>query len=54
VTLVYGSDDWSRPDERDANARLVPNARVVHLERCGHFASLEQPDQIARLLEEAS
>jgi len=26
----------------------------VHLERCGHFASLEQPDQIARLLEEAS
>jgi pimeloyl-ACP methyl ester carboxylesterase len=54
VTLVYGSDDWSRPSEREANARLIPNARVVHLERCGHFASLEQPERIARLLEEAS
>jgi pimeloyl-ACP methyl ester carboxylesterase len=52
VTLVYGSDDWSRPSEREANARLIPNARVVHLERCGHFASLDRPDAIARLIAE--
>jgi pimeloyl-ACP methyl ester carboxylesterase len=51
VTLVYGSDDWSRPSEREANARLIPGARVVHLERCGHFASLEQPEPIAKHIE---
>jgi pimeloyl-ACP methyl ester carboxylesterase len=53
VTLVYGSDDWSRAGEREANAQLIPGVRAVDLERCGHFASLEQPERIARLLEEA-
>jgi pimeloyl-ACP methyl ester carboxylesterase len=52
VTLVYGSDDWSRPSEREANARLIPNARLVSLERCGHFASLEKPEAIAPLIGE--
>jgi pimeloyl-ACP methyl ester carboxylesterase len=52
VTLVYSDNDWSRPDERDANARAIPGVRVVTLERCGHFASLEQPDAIARLIAE--
>jgi pimeloyl-ACP methyl ester carboxylesterase len=54
VTLVYGSDDWSRPDERDANARSIPGVRTVSLERCGHFASLEKPDAIARLIDDAA
>ena len=52
VTLVYSDNDWSRSDERDANARAIPGVRVVTLERCGHFASLEQPDAIARLIAE--
>jgi pimeloyl-ACP methyl ester carboxylesterase len=52
VTLVYGTDDWSRTSERDANARLIPGARAVSLERCGHFASLERPQEIARVIEE--
>jgi pimeloyl-ACP methyl ester carboxylesterase len=54
VTLVYGSDDWSRPDEREANARTIPGVRTVSLERCGHFASLEKPDAIARLIDDAA
>jgi pimeloyl-ACP methyl ester carboxylesterase len=52
VTLVYGSDDWSRPSEREANASLIPGARTVLLERCGHFASLERPEAIAPLIGE--
>jgi pimeloyl-ACP methyl ester carboxylesterase len=52
VTLVYGSDDWSRPAEREANARLIPGARTVLLQRCGHFASLERPEAIAPLIGE--
>jgi pimeloyl-ACP methyl ester carboxylesterase len=52
VTLVYGSDDWSHPSERDANARVIPGARVISLDRCGHFTSLEQPAAIADLIHE--
>ena len=54
VTLVYGSDDWSRPDEREANTRSIPSVRTVSLERCGHFASLERPDAVARLIDDAA
>ncbi len=52
VTLVYGSNDWSYPSERDAAARLIPAAKVISLDRCGHFASLEQPAAIADVIHE--
>jgi pimeloyl-ACP methyl ester carboxylesterase len=54
VTLVYGNEDWSRLEEREANARAIPGVRIVTLERCGHFASLERPDAVARLIVEAT
>jgi pimeloyl-ACP methyl ester carboxylesterase len=50
VTLVYADHDWSRPDEREANARAIPGVTTITLERCGHFASLEQPDTVAELI----
>jgi pimeloyl-ACP methyl ester carboxylesterase len=50
VTLVYGDHDWSHPDEREANARAIAGATTISLERCGHFASLDQPDKVARLI----
>jgi pimeloyl-ACP methyl ester carboxylesterase len=50
VTLVYGDHDWSRAHEREANARAIPGVDLVSLERCGHFASLEQPATIAELI----
>lgn len=50
VTLVYGSHDWSRPAERDANARVIPGVRAVSIPHCGHFASLEKPNAIAQLI----
>ena len=50
VTLVYGDHDWSRPPDREATRSLVPAARLVMLERAGHFASLEQPERLATLI----
>jgi pimeloyl-ACP methyl ester carboxylesterase len=50
VTLVYGDHDWSRPAERDGNRLAIPGAQFITLEHCGHFASLEQPAAIARLI----
>ena len=50
VTLVYGDHDWSRPPDRETTQSLVPAARLVMLERAGHFASLEQPERLAALI----
>jgi pimeloyl-ACP methyl ester carboxylesterase len=50
VTLVYGDEDWSRPSDRQANIESVPGARDLVLPETGHFAALERPDDVARIL----
>lgn len=50
VTLVYGSDDWSRPEERARNAREIPGAILFTIERAGHFSALEKPEEVAALI----
>jgi pimeloyl-ACP methyl ester carboxylesterase len=50
VTLVYGDEDWSRPSDRQANIDAVPGARDIVLHDIGHFAALEAPDDVARIL----
>ena len=50
VTLVYGDEDWSRPSDRQANIESVPGARAIGLGETGHFAALERPDDVARIL----
>jgi len=52
VTLVYGDDDWSRPAERQANARAIPGARTTTIANSGHFSCLERPREIAQLINE--
>jgi pimeloyl-ACP methyl ester carboxylesterase len=54
VTLVYGDHDWSRPEDREANSELLPAARMLALENCGHFSSLDQPAKIARLIRDSA
>ena len=54
VTLVYGDQDWSKPEERAAVARLVPGSKVITLPHSGHFSSLEHPSEIARILFDAT
>jgi pimeloyl-ACP methyl ester carboxylesterase len=54
VTLVYGNDDWSRPEERRANAQSIPDARGLSLHDAGHFSSLETPQRVAQIIREAS
>lgn len=50
VTLVYGDSDWSRPSDRQANLALIPGAQSVTLRHTGHFAALESPAEVARVL----
>jgi pimeloyl-ACP methyl ester carboxylesterase len=50
IHLVYGEKDWSRPSDRQANRRLMPEADFTELSKAGHFISLERPDVPADLL----
>ena len=50
VTLIYGDHDWSRPAERDQVASALPDVQRITLPQTGHFSSLENPDEVARIL----
>lgn len=50
VHLVYGEHDWSRPSDREANRRLLPDAAFTQVPSAGHFIALERPDVLADLL----
>ena len=50
VTLVYGDHDWSRPAEREANLARIKRAKMIVLKGTGHIASLERPEEFARIL----
>jgi pimeloyl-ACP methyl ester carboxylesterase len=50
VTVVYGDQDWSRPDEREANLDRLRGAPAIEVAESGHFAALEQPERVAEIL----
>jgi len=50
VHLIYGEKDWSRPSDRQANRRQLPDADFTELPNAGHFVALERPDMPANLL----
>jgi pimeloyl-ACP methyl ester carboxylesterase len=50
IHLIYGEKDWSRPSDRQANRRLLPDAEYAQIPDSGHFIALERPDVPADLL----
>jgi pimeloyl-ACP methyl ester carboxylesterase len=50
VTLVYGDRDWSRIPERARTKGLLKNSRMFTLQNTGHFASVENPTEVARII----
>ena len=51
--VVAGRDDAIMPVEiLEELAQGIPGARLAVLDDCGHIASLEQPEEVARLLRE--
>ena len=54
VTLVYGVSDWSYPSERERTKSALPGARLIMLDKAGHFAALEHPDAWAQIVINAS
>lgn len=48
--LVWGRDDWIIPPSHgEAARRLIPNARLAVIDRCGHCPQLERPDAFNEL-----
>lgn len=47
VTLVYSSQDWSRPSDRHSTAAAIPAATVQTIEEAGHFSAMERPHAFA-------
>jgi len=51
VTAIAGRDDvFARVSDLDALTGLLPQVRTVLLDDCGHFAHVEHPDAVARVL----
>jgi pimeloyl-ACP methyl ester carboxylesterase len=50
IHLVYGEKDWSRPSDREANKKLLPDAEYTQVPGAGHFIALERPDVLADLV----
>lgn len=52
TTIVCGREDRITPPELSRElAELIPNARLEWIERAGHMAPLEQPEQVAAAIE---
>jgi pimeloyl-ACP methyl ester carboxylesterase len=54
IDLIYGEKDWSRPSDRQANARLLPSAKFTEVPNAGHFIALEKPHIPAHLLNQVA
>ncbi len=50
VLLVYGDHDWSRPEEREANQRAIPGARMTTVKDAGHFLCLDAPEELTQII----
>jgi len=54
VTLIYGANDWSRGNERERTRSALPGARLITLDKAGHFSVLDQPDAWVQILIDAN
>lgn len=49
--IIWGREDRIVPVEcGEQYRRLLPNAKLTALEKCGHLPPIEQPDEFARLV----
>ena len=53
VLLVYGDHDWSHPEEREANQRVIPGAQMTIVKDAGHFLALDAPEALPQLILQA-
>jgi len=52
LILCGVEDAWSPPDRHQRMARLIPQARLRLIERCGHMCTMERPAEVLAAIEE--
>jgi pimeloyl-ACP methyl ester carboxylesterase len=50
VLLIWGSEDWSYPPERERTRALIPHAVVETIPDAGHFLPLDRPREFIALI----
>jgi pimeloyl-ACP methyl ester carboxylesterase len=50
VLLLWGDQDWSRPEERERDRQIVPGVRMVTVKDGGHFLPLDRPNAVTEHL----
>lgn len=51
VLVLSGREDaWAPPRQHEEMATLVPGSRLAVLERCGHMAPMERPEEVGAAL----
>lgn len=50
VTFIYGRDDWSNANERAGNQNIISNAKLITIEKTGHFTALESAKKVAEII----
>jgi pimeloyl-ACP methyl ester carboxylesterase len=48
--VIHGARDFCPPEIAEGIAAAIPRSRLVVLEDCGHFASMEQPVAVRSLV----
>jgi pimeloyl-ACP methyl ester carboxylesterase len=46
VLLVWGDQDWAKPDEREHDRKLIPGAEMRTIAGGGHFLPLDRPQEV--------
>lgn len=50
VLLVWGDQDWAKPEEREHDRERIPRVEVETIERGGHLLPLDRPKELAELI----
>lgn len=50
LVLCGGDDGWSTPAQHEEMATLIPRARLVVIDHCGHMATMERPREVGAAL----
>jgi len=50
VYLIYGDSDWSNKSERQKNRLLISPTKFYELKKSGHFISLDNPEELSRII----
>jgi pimeloyl-ACP methyl ester carboxylesterase len=50
VLLIWGDQDWARPEEREHDRKLIPGVEMTTLARGGHFLPLDRPQELTALI----